>query len=259
MFTLTLGIIATCSLAALVAGFIDSIAGGGGLITVPALLLSGVPPHFALGTNKVQSSIGTGVAVCMFAHGHLVLWRLALTGLPFSLAGSWIGSVLALHLDEAVLGKVLVLLLPMAMCLTLLPKKERQEKTLPLQGQAFWILMPAVCLSIGCYDGFFGPGTGSFLILALHWILRCGLVQASASAKVLNLTSNVGAMLVFLWSGQVLWPLALPMVAASVLGNWLGSRTAMRVGPRAVRLFLTISLGLLMLTLIWRYFVAPHL
>lgn len=250
MFTATFGVIVFCSLAALAAGFIDSIAGGGGLLTVPALLLAGVPPHLALGTNKMQSSMGTAAALISFANGHLVQWRIALWSLPFSLLGSAIGSNLALWLDEQLLGKILIGLLPIAMVCTLVPKKER--KNAGMSGVSFWGLIPVVCLTIGAYDGFFGPGTGSFLILAFHWIVGLGLVQASATVKVMNLASNVGALAVFLWSGQVLWALALPMVVASIAGNWLGSRTAMRLGPAAVRRFLTVSLGLLLATLIWR-------
>lgn len=249
MFSATFGTIAFCSLAAFVAGFIDSIAGGGGLITLPALLLAGVPPHLALGTNKMQSSMGTAVALASFANSNLVLWRLALAGLPFSLIGSGIGSKLALFLSDELLGTILIVLLPIAMVCTLVPKKERKSASTSGSSR---ILVPIVCLVIGVYDGFFGPGTGSFLILAFHWIVGIGLVHASATVKVLNLASNLGALGIFLWSGQIIWAIALPMVVASIVGNWLGSRTAMRLGARAVRLFLTVSLGLLLLTLIVR-------
>ncbi len=257
MFTLTLGAVAGCALAAFVAAFIDSIAGGGGLITLPALLLAGVPPHLALGTNKTQSTVGTAVSVAMFARGRFILWRLVLLGVPFALLGSSLGSLLALRLDGALLGRVLVLLLPFAMALTLFSGRAGREEERGSPSGLYWLLMPLVSLAIGCYDGFFGPGTGSFLILALHWILGVGLVASSATAKVLNLTSNLGALAVFLWNGQIVWGLALPMVAASMAGNWLGSRTAMRVGRRAVRFFLTLSLGLLLATLIWRHFLSP--
>ncbi|WP_297050704.1 TSUP family transporter [uncultured Desulfovibrio sp.] len=259
MPALTLSMTAACGGAALVGGFIDAIAGGGGLLTMPALLLTGVPPHLALGTNKISSSLGTAVALGTFARSHLVLWRLALAGLAFSLLGSWVGSLLALHISAAVLGKILVGLLPVGMLLTLAPKRERQAGacSAPLHGPRFWLLVPLVCLLIGVYDGFFGPGTGSFLILALHWVLRAGLIEASATSKVLNLGSNVGAAAAFIWHGTVFWPLAAIMTACSMLGNWFGSRTAIRIGPAAVRRFLMVSLGLLLLTLIWRYFLDP--
>lgn len=247
-----------CGAAALTGGFIDAIAGGGGLLTVPALLLTGVPPHLALGTNKVSCSLGTAVALGTFARSGLVLWRLALTGLAFSLVGSWFGSLLALQVEQEVLGKILVGLLPVGMLLTLAPRRQRPESGASITGPRLWLLTPLVCLAIGLYDGFFGPGTGSFLILAFHWVLSVGLMEASATAKVLNLGSNVGAVVAFVWHGQVFWPLAALMTACSMLGNWFGSRTAIRVGAGAVRRFLMVSLGLLLVTLIWRYFVAPQ-
>lgn len=256
LFDLSLSAILICAGAALAGGFIDAVAGGGGLITMPALLLAGVPPHLALGTNKVSSSLGTGAALGNFARSHLVLWRLALAGLPFSLLGAYAGSLLTLYVSSEILGKILVGLLPVGMCATLLPKKNRTQPPLALEGPLFWSLVPLVCLLIGAYDGFFGPGTGSFLILAFHWILRVGLIEASATSKVLNLASNLGAVAAFIWHGKVIWPLALAMSVGSVTGNWLGSRTAIRVGAKAVRRFLTVSLSLLLLTLIWEYFFA---
>ena len=259
MFTASLAICILCSLASFAAGFIDAIAGGGGLLTLPAVLLAGVPPHLALGTNKFAATLGTLVALGNFARNHLVRWRMALFGLGFTLAGAWAGSRLALHIDAAQLGKVLVALLPVGMLATLMPRKERPERDDAIRGWRFWLLLPLVCFAIGAYDGFFGPGTGSFLILAFHFILGTGLLAASATAKVLNLTSNFGALCVFLASGKILWELAICMAIASMLGNWLGSRTAIRVGSAVVRRFLLVSLSLLLLTLVWRYFFAPAL
>ena len=175
-------IILFCTCAAFVAGFIDSIAGGGGLITIPALLLSGLPPQLALGTNKVGCCLGTGVAMLNFARSNLILWRLALLGVGFSLVGAGIGTELALYISPDLLGKVLVLLLPFAMLATLMPKKEQKNPPLT-SGRRYWILAPLCFLIVGIYDGFFGPGTGSFLILALHWVLRISLIEASSTSS----------------------------------------------------------------------------
>ena len=233
-------------------------------MTMPALLLSGLPPHMALGCNKVSACLGTLTAVGNFARSGLVRWRLALSGIGFSLLGSLAGSQLALRLDPTILGKVLVAMLPVGMCAVLLPHKTardfaRPRSPLPQSGVRFWIPVSAVCLIMGVYDGFFGPGTGSFLILALHWVLRMELMEASATSKVFNLASNFSSTMVFIYGGVVLWQLAIPMAAACCLGNWMGSRMAIRIGPAVVRRYLTISLSLLLLTLVWQYFLSPFL
>lgn len=257
MFTVSITAFIVCSLAALFGGFIDAISGGGGLLTIPALLVCGVPAHMALGTNKAGAVLGTTTALCNFARHGMVNWRMAAIGVPFSLVGSWLGSLLALYLDANVLGKIIVVLLPLSMLATLLPSKRSGTTELRLSGARLWLLLPLVCTLLGCYDGFFGPGTGSFLILALHWFLRMNLMEASANAKAFNLASNISAAVSFIWHGAVVWALGIPMAVAYMAGNWLGSAFAIKVGPGAVRKFLFISLGLLMVSLIWRYFLAP--
>lgn len=251
----SLSVVLICSGAALVAGFIDAIAGGGGLITLPALLLANVPAHNALACNKISAALGTATAVGTFARSHLIQWRVALVGLVSALLGSAVGSQISLLFANAVLGKILVCLLPFGMAATLLPKKDMAHDLNVDSGPRLWLLTPLVCLCIGLYDGFYGPGTGSFIILALHFIVRVGLIQASATSKVINLGSNIAAAVSFVLAGKVLWLLALPMAAASITGNWLGSRTAVRVGPQAVRRFLTVSLGLLFCTLLYEFFI----
>lgn len=246
-----------CIGATFIAGFVDSIAGGGGLIVLPALLLCGIPPHLAMGTSKFATSMGTALALFNFARSNLVMWRIAAIGVVFSLLGAYAGSILALMLDSAVMGKVLVALLPVGMAMTLVPKKELPGTLdMPQGGWRFWVGVPLTSVVVGAYDGFFGPGAGSFFILAFHWVLRMGLIEASATSKVFNLASNVGALLAFLMGGQVLFALALPMAVASMAGNWLGSRMAIRIGSSVVRKCLLVSMGLLLVTLVWRYFFA---
>lgn len=257
MLTISFTVMAFCTTASFLAGIIDSIAGGGGLITLPAILICGVPPHLALGTNKFAATVGTSVAVANFARSHLVQWRMALYGIGFTLAGSWAGAMLTQKFDSAQLGKILVLLLPFAMLTTLLPMKNSDKNHAMPCDWRFWILLPVTCVVIGAYDGFFGPGTGSFLILAFYWILGTWLLPASATAKVINLASNIAAFFVFLWNGQIIWPLGLAMACGSMLGNWLGSRLAIRIGPALVKKLLLLSLLLLLTTLVWRYFFMP--
>ncbi len=257
MFTMSLFCGFVCAIAAFAGGFIDAISGGGGLLTIPALLLTGVPPHLALGTNKVSACCGTTVALFNFAKHGLVNWRMAGYGIIFSIIGSWLGAWLALILESALLGKVLVALLPLAMIATLLPQKQHDDILPPRDGFRFWVLLPIVCVAIGLYDGFFGPGTGIFLILALHWVLKMGLIQASATAKAFNLASNVSAAVSFIWHDSVYWPLAIIMGVCFVAGNWIGSAVAIKIGSRLVRRLLLVSLVLLLGTLLWQFFIAP--
>lgn len=244
-----------CCTAALAGGFIDSISGGGGLLSIPALLLSGIPPHIALGTNKVSACMGTAVALFNFSRNGLVLWRIVGMGIGFSFIGSWAGTLLAIYLDPQILGKVLIALLPLGMLATILPSKKVQEIDLPITGIHFWLFLPIICFIIGMYDGFFGPGAGSFFILALHWFLGLGLVRASATAKAFNLGSNLSAAISFVWHGMVYWSLGIAMAVCFMVGNWAGSTVAIRIGAKIVRRFLLVSLFLLLLSLIWQYFL----
>ncbi len=143
------------------------------------------------------------------------------------------------------------------MIATLLPQKQHDDILPPRDGFRFWVLLPIVCVAIGLYDGFFGPGTGIFLILALHWVLKMGLIQASATAKAFNLASNVSAAVSFIWHDSVYWPLAIIMGVCFVAGNWIGSAVAIKIGSRLVRRLLLVSLVLLLGTLLWQFFIAP--
>ncbi|MBQ7585496.1 MAG: TSUP family transporter [Desulfovibrionaceae bacterium] len=248
MLSLSLGAIFLALLAALIGGLIDAIAGGGGLIVLPSLLLTGLPPHVAVSCNKFSASLGTLMAVLNFARSKLILWKLALLGLPLSLLGAYLGTRLALTLSPDFFGKILIGLLPVAMLLTFIqPKSEDTQKPPKL----FW--MPIICVLIGCYDGFFGPATGSFLILACHHVLKINFLEASATAKVLNLASNLSSTLTFIAAGTMWWALALPMALASIAGNFIGSKLAIKLGSKLVRRFLLVSLCLLLITLIYKF------
>ena len=249
---LSASLVALMTLAACVAGFVDAIAGGGGLIVLPCLLLAGLPPHYALSANKFSATLGTSIALRTFASQGLVLWRVALLGVPFSLLGAFVGSILTLYIPAEQLSAILVLLLPVALAITLMPKPLRKEpSSTPVRP---W-KVALVCLLIGLYDGFFGPGTGSFLILAFHAFLAIDFLHASATAKVLNLASNLASTLTFIVSGTMLWFLAVPMALGSITGNILGSRFAIRKGSEGVRRVLAFSLILLTATMLYKYFV----
>ncbi len=237
------------------AGFVDSVAGGGGLISTPALLLCGVPPHMALGTGKFASTLGSLTSLWTFARNHLVVLRIAPAGFVSAFLGGMAGSALAMHIDSAMLGKLLVFLLPVGMAISLFSGRlVSTEGELP--ERHLWIRVILMGFFIGGYDGFFGPGTGSFFIIAQHIILHMGLVRASATAKVFNLASNAGAFAVFASGGVTLFSLGIPLAVANILGNQLGTRLAIRIGTRMVRNFLYVTLSLLLSTLAYRFFLS---
>lgn len=240
--------------AGLLAGLIDSIAGGGGLISLPALMATGIPPHVALGTNKFQSMLGTTCGLANFSRKSKVLWKIALIGIPFSLIGSYIGAKLALIIASILLAKIMVALLPFAAFFVLFSKnilKSCEESH--VHKFTLWIATPLTCAVIGMYDGFFGPGTGTFLILALVLFMRMSLVHATATAKTFNLASNFGAFIAFIISGQIFYSYAIVMAATNIVGNIVGSHYAMKHGHKLISKILVVSLTLLFIYLMWKY------
>jgi uncharacterized protein len=228
--------------AAFVAGTIDAMAGGGGLITLPALLAAGVPPVAAVATNKLQSAFGTGGAVLAFARkGHIDLKRFALPAAA-SLAGSALGAWLLTRIDPGFLAGLLPLLLvAMALYFLLAPRMTDEDRH-SLAGRPALI---AVAFAIGCYDGFFGPGTGSFFTTALVAVFGLGLIRAVAHTKLLNFASNIAALAVMIAGGHVLWILGFAMALGSVAGGQLGAHLAIRFGAGAARpLLILMSLAL---------------
>jgi len=232
--SLSTGTYALLAAAGVLAGFVDSIAGGGGIITLPALLAAGLPPHLALGTNKGQSVFGSFAALVRFARGGLVDPRRARVTFPLGLAGSLAGAALALAIPASALRPVVVGLLAFAALFVGLrrapPRVEDAPKrrgSLPIAG--------AIALAVGAYDGFFGPGTGTFLILGFVAFLGDGLAHASAGAKVVNFASNLAALALFAARGTVVWRLAIPMAACQLAGGWVGAHLAIRRGDAVVR------------------------
>ncbi len=234
------------------AGFIDSIAGGGGLLMVPSLLLAGLPPHLALGTNKLNSTLGTSVAVWNFYRKGKLLLPLILIGIGFTLCGGWIGSQLALSLSSILLAKVLVFMLPIGMAALFLKRSDTKAFT-SFKKKDKWLKIPLICFSLGIYDGFFGPGTGSFLALSFYIVLRLGLVESTANAKIFNLASNLGALMGFIVSGKVIYALGFPLAVMGMVGNYLGSHWVIKNGEKIVKKCLFGVLILLMATLVVRY------
>jgi len=245
-------LIAVVSAASLAAGFVDSIAGGGGLLLVPALLLAGLPPQFALGTTKFASSFGTGAALANYVRNGKVVWKVALTGIVFTLVASWLGSRAVLGFDERFAGRLVVFLLPVAIISTLV-RRPTAEPTSEPTGWKLALGVPAICAALGFYDGFFGPGTGSFLILAFSLFLGLDFVRASGTAKFFNLASNLGALAVFALHGKVVLAVGVPLALANIAGNQCGSSLALRRGAGLVRGFLLVSLAILLVSLVVKF------
>lgn len=229
-------------LVAFVAGAIDAMAGGGGLLTIPALLAVGVPPVAALATNKLQSTLGTGSAVVSFFRAGRIDLRAFAMPAASAFAGSLLGAVAVQRVDPGFLSALVpLLLIAMGFYFLLGPAMsdvDRHARVGP------WGLA-AICAGIGFYDGFFGPGTGSFLTTTLVTLGGLGLVKAIANTKLLNLATNLAALLAMIAGGKVLWVLGLSMAAANVAGNQLGAWLAIRFGGRGVRpLLVVMSFGL---------------
>jgi uncharacterized membrane protein YfcA len=221
-------------LAALLAGAVDAIGGGGGLITVPALLAAGLPPPFALGTNKGQGVFGSGAALWRYARAGLVDGGRARLELASGFLGSLAGAALVLRLPPTVLRPVVLVLLLVAAAVLLLRPMPRGAAAAPAGGRS-QRTAALIALSLGAYDGFFGPGTGTFLILAYVWFFGARLQQASADAKVVNFASNLAAVALFASRGTVIWAVSLPMAAGQFTGGWLGAHLVVQGGDRVVR------------------------
>lgn len=230
-----------------VAGFIDSIAGGGGLISFPAYISLGVPPHFALGTNKLASSCGTSFATFRFFRHGSIDPRIAVFSVVGALIGSPLGAKLALVLDERYLKIILLALLPVIAVVILMKKNfggvDRSDRLSPTRVS---VLSFAIGFSLGMYDGFFGPGTGTFLILAFTGVIGLNLVRASGSTKIVNLSSNIGALITFLLNGKVLFTLGLVAAVFNIAGNWIGSGLAIKRGSKIIRPIFIVSVSLLL-------------
>jgi hypothetical protein len=222
--------------AALLAGVVDAIAGGGGLLTLPSLLATGLPPHVALGTNKGQSVFGASAALVRFARAGLLDKRLAKVSFPFGLVGSFMGAGLVLLVKPEVLKPlVLALLVAVAVFLTFRRPPPPRDGAEPSPRPRALAIGALIALVIGTYDGFFGPGTGTFLIVAFSTLLGHGMAHASADAKVVNFASNLAAVALFAFKGVVLWRVALPMAVAQFAGGWIGAHLAVKGGDRLVR------------------------
>jgi uncharacterized protein len=243
-----LDMIAVLAAISFLAGFVDAIAGGGGLLTVPALMLAGLDPAQAIATNKVQGSVAAASATYTFGRKGLIEWRKA-WGFTLVAFFSSIGGALCVQfLPRAVLEVLIpVMLIAMAVYFALSRKMKDEDAHARMTALAFGLTAP---VAIGFYDGIFGPGAGSFYMLAFVTLLGYGVVKATAHTKLVNFASNFGSLLLYAATGAVVWPLGLAMSVASLLGAQVGSRLAMRLGSRLIRPLLVAVSGLMALRLL---------
>lgn len=251
---ITLTVILVCFVVFFIAGFVDAIAGGGGLITMPVLLLLGIPAHYTLGTGKLASSLGSITALITFWKRGAVIKEVVLLGVISSYFGAVIASATTLLISNEKMTIIMIFLLPVAILLSLFcGTLKLTEEDLPKKG--LWWRVSAIGLSVGFYEGFFGPGAGSFFLIGIHLLLKAGLVKASGTAKAFNIAANLGAVTTFASAGTLYYSLALPCAVASILGNRLGAIYAVKIGPTLVRSMLYFVLVMLLISLITRFVI----
>jgi uncharacterized membrane protein YfcA len=236
-------VLAALALVGMLAGFVDAIAGGGGLIALPALLAAGLPPVMALGTNKMQSVVGTLTATITYWRRGLIDIRALAVPILATYAGSLAGAFVVRLVDTGILRFAMpVVLIGVAAYFLFGRRLGDDDRAARLNGVVF---IPVMGFLIGFYDGLFGPGTGTFFTIGFVGLFGFGLLRANASTKLLNLISNLGALTLFIPGGQVLWPVAIVMAIGQVVGGYLGALTGMRFGGRIIRpLVVVVSMGL---------------
>lgn len=215
------------------ASLIDSISGGGGLISLPAYTMAGLNYDFASGNNKFSSTFGTLMATVRYARAGRIMWLPALYAIIGALPGAYLGTVAAMRLGSQIMSVVMVVAIPVIGVFVALRRNEEVAPR-PFNARAH-LFCVGIGLAIGFYDGFFGPATGTFLILLFNYITGMDLVTASATAKPVNLASNIASLVTRILAGSVIYPLAIPAVVCSVAGGFIGSKLALTKGARFVR------------------------
>lgn len=232
-YSITLAII--CPLV-FCAGFIDAIAGGGGLISLPAYIFAGVPIHIAYGTNKFANCTGTFVASAKFFKSGNIKMKSAIISAIGALIGSWFGAKLVLMLDEIYLKYCLMIILPIVATFLLFNRGFGSNKRVKkLSDNKINLLSFLIGVILGAYDGFFGPGTGTFLVLAFTSFLGFDLIMASGNAKIVNLASNFAALITYVLNGKVMFTVGLPAAICAIMGNYIGAHMAIKNGSRIIK------------------------
>lgn len=236
------------------AGLIDAIGGGGGLISLPAYLIAGLPPHAAVATNKMSSTCGTTLATLRFIRNGLVNFKLAIPSVIAAILGSSIGANLSLLLNDKVMLYLMVAILPVCAFLVLNKKlfHDTENDTILLNKQTY-LTATIAAFFIGMYDGFYGPGTGTFLIIAFTIFAKLSIKTANAQAKIINLTSNITSLTIFFLNGEVIVSIGLACAVCNMLGGYIGAGLVMKNGAKIVKPSILFILALLTLKIFGVY------
>ena len=235
---ITIELLSILFIVAIVAGLLDTLAGGGGLIALPALILSGVGPLAALGTNKLQGSMGTATATFLMIKNKRVKWHEVKKLMLFAFIGAIIGAVAIQFIDTKLLTYVIPIVISFIGIYFLISPTPSEQQTKPKISKRSYrnIVIP----TIGCYDGFFGPGTGSFFALAGISLRGSGIINATAIAKTLNFSTNIASLIIFLIAGKIVWAIGLVMMLGQAIGAWLGSHCLFSINPKYLRILVVI-------------------
>lgn len=233
-------------------GLIDAVAGGGGLITLPAYLLAGLPAHMASGTNKCGNAFGTFLSTSRFLKRGEVHMPSAVAGAVGALIGAWIGARLNLIMPEQILYYIMLAVVPVMAVFLLLKRNFGQEDHSDTLGRVQLMAMAVgIGLVIGGYDGFFGPGAGTFLMLAFTGVCKFDLLTASGNTKLANSASNLASLVTFALAGKVMWSVGIPAALCGVAGNYVGSGLALKGGAKVIRPMFFVVLILLLARLVY--------
>ncbi len=229
-------------------GFVDAIAGGGGLISLPAYMIAGLPIHTAIATNKLSSACGTTLSTIRFIKNGLVNFKLAVPSIIAAVLGSSLGANLSLQTDEKIMNYILFFVLPVAACIVLNKKlfRDNEGNALLLDKKTYLTAVIAAFI-IGMYDGFYGPGTGTFLIIAFTVFAKMNISNANAQSKVINLTTNLTSLTIFLFNGQCHLLLGFVGAVCNMAGNYIGSGLVMSKGSKIAKPLIIFVLFLLFL------------
>jgi len=233
------------------AGYIDAVAGGGGMLNLPALLFAGVPPVSALAVSKMSAIAGTVLAVIKYTLSKKVHWKTVLIAAIPCLVASYLGGKAALNISASVLAWAIIICIPIALFIVLRDSNDSDEPEVVDVPKTLMAITP-----IGFYDGILGPGTGTYMTIAMRKILKFDLLKATATIKPLNLFSNIGAAIAFILAGKVIWSIAIPMLVASSAGGWLGSHSAIKGGEVFIRRLLITVLTIMLIANLYKMFLA---